>query len=241
MNVKKAFTLAEVLITLGIIGIIAAMTLPSVITNYQKKQAVAQLKKFYSIMLQAVKLSESYNSDVKYWNFTIGGNNHTEIFMDTYIKPYIKVIKEYKPEDFPADINYKCVSGSDCNAFGQVKNNNPKLVLADGTMILAADLATGLDDDGKTVHMMNIIVDLNGFKKPNQYGRDVFAFTIQPGTGFAPAGIGYTSAIQGSQNYDREWFSSGGNGRGCNRRDAGFYCAALIMTDGWEMKEDYPW
>lgn len=42
---KRAFTLAEVLITLGIIGVVAALTLPSVITNYQKKQTVEQLKK----------------------------------------------------------------------------------------------------------------------------------------------------------------------------------------------------
>lgn len=42
---KIAFTLAEVLITLGIIGVVAAMTLPSLITNYQEKQRVSQLKK----------------------------------------------------------------------------------------------------------------------------------------------------------------------------------------------------
>ena len=44
---KKAFTLAEVLITLGIIGIVAAMTLPTLIGKYQKKQTVTQLKKAY--------------------------------------------------------------------------------------------------------------------------------------------------------------------------------------------------
>ena len=42
---KKAFTMAEVLITLGIIGIVAAMTLPSLVGNYQKKQTAMQLKK----------------------------------------------------------------------------------------------------------------------------------------------------------------------------------------------------
>lgn len=44
-NVHSAFTIAEVLVTLGIIGIVAAMTLPSVIVSYQKKQTSAQLKK----------------------------------------------------------------------------------------------------------------------------------------------------------------------------------------------------
>ena len=47
-NNNKAFTLAEVLITLGIIGIIAAMTLPSLIQKQQKKMAANQLKVMYS-------------------------------------------------------------------------------------------------------------------------------------------------------------------------------------------------
>ena len=49
---KKAFTLAEVLITLGIIGIVAAMTLPTLIGKYQKKQTVTQLKKSYTEISQ---------------------------------------------------------------------------------------------------------------------------------------------------------------------------------------------
>lgn len=51
---KRAFTLAEVLITLGIIGVVAALTLPALIENYQKKVAAVRLEKFYTIMSQAV-------------------------------------------------------------------------------------------------------------------------------------------------------------------------------------------
>ena len=51
---KRAFTLAEVLITLGIIGVVAALTLPGLITNYQKKVTAVRLEKFYTIMSQAV-------------------------------------------------------------------------------------------------------------------------------------------------------------------------------------------
>ena len=47
---KRAFTLAEVLITLGIIGVVAALTLPSLISNYQKKVTAAKLKQTYSIL-----------------------------------------------------------------------------------------------------------------------------------------------------------------------------------------------
>ena len=50
----RAFTLAEVLVTLGIIGVVAAITMPTLIDNHQKKVAATRLEKFYSMMSQAV-------------------------------------------------------------------------------------------------------------------------------------------------------------------------------------------
>lgn len=60
---KLAFTLAEVLITLGIIGVVAAMTIPTLVTNADKKATATKLKVFYSKINQAVKLSSAYNDD----------------------------------------------------------------------------------------------------------------------------------------------------------------------------------
>ena len=51
---KKAFTLAEVLITLGIIGVVAAMTLPTLVNNTEKKELDAQLTKSYSVLQNAI-------------------------------------------------------------------------------------------------------------------------------------------------------------------------------------------
>ena len=62
----KGFTLAEVLITLGIIGIIAAMTLPTVIQKYRKQEVETKLAKFYSVMNQALKLSISENGEIDF-------------------------------------------------------------------------------------------------------------------------------------------------------------------------------
>lgn len=56
-RIKLGFTLAEVLITLGIIGVVAAMTIPTLISNHQKKQTVVKLQKAISVMNQAYKLS----------------------------------------------------------------------------------------------------------------------------------------------------------------------------------------
>ena len=67
-NRKAAFTLAEVLITLGIIGIVAAMTLPALMANGRKQETVARLKKFNSMMLQAILLSKNDNGPYEYWN-----------------------------------------------------------------------------------------------------------------------------------------------------------------------------
>ena len=67
MDKKLAFTLAEVLITLGIIGVVAALTLPALISNYKKQETTARLKKFYSTMSQAIILSENDNGSSKEW------------------------------------------------------------------------------------------------------------------------------------------------------------------------------
>lgn len=64
---KKAFTLAEVLITLGIIGVVAALTLPNIVGYYKRKESSVRIKKFYSIMEQAIRLSEIDNAEVMYW------------------------------------------------------------------------------------------------------------------------------------------------------------------------------
>ena len=64
----KGFTRAETLITLGIIGIVAAMTLPVIVGKYKKQVTVSHLKKFYTTMNQALKRSEVDNGEFKYWS-----------------------------------------------------------------------------------------------------------------------------------------------------------------------------
>ncbi len=71
---RCAFTLAEVLITLGIIGVVAAMTMPSLIANHREKQIVAQLKKTYSVLQQAFLQAEVKHGEAKYWGDIVGTN-----------------------------------------------------------------------------------------------------------------------------------------------------------------------
>lgn len=91
-KVLKGFTLAEVLITLGIIGVVAAMTLPSVINHYQKQATALKVKKFYNMMNNAVNRSVVDNGDINTWYPERKSNNYNDNvnFLKTYILPYIK-------------------------------------------------------------------------------------------------------------------------------------------------------
>ena len=83
-KIKKGFTLAEVLITLGIIGVVAALTMPSLIANYQEKVLVNQAKRSYSIIMNAIN---RYNVD----NESIGDNS---TLMDSS-KTNLEILEEF--------------------------------------------------------------------------------------------------------------------------------------------------
>jgi len=88
---KKGFTLAEVLITMSIIGIVAALTMPTLTANTRKKETTARLKKFYSMMQQALIKAELDNGMMQDWR--IGTENsyaNSKAFFDKYIGPYFK-------------------------------------------------------------------------------------------------------------------------------------------------------
>lgn len=84
-----AFTLAEVLITLGIIGVVAAFTLPALIQKNNNKVVETRLMKFYSTINQAVRLAEVDYGDKKYWYADLTG---AEIDKDG--NPYPEVLKQ---------------------------------------------------------------------------------------------------------------------------------------------------
>ena len=91
---KKAFTLAEVLITLGIIGVVAALTLPAVIQNYQKRSLEVATKKFYSVITQAVKqyMTDEGIDDLRGSSLSVSDDDSDEIAdakNDEFFKKYL--------------------------------------------------------------------------------------------------------------------------------------------------------
>ena len=95
---KAAFTLAEVLITLGIIGVVAALTLPTVIQNYKKSVIETSVKNFYTNINQAIIMSERDNDDMHEWSRT-GYNDDASPFWDKYFDKYMITIKRTKTRD----------------------------------------------------------------------------------------------------------------------------------------------
>ena len=95
---KAAFTLAEVLITLGIIGVVAAITIPTIIQNYKKSVIETSVKRFYTTMNQAIILSERENGDMHNWSRT-GYYNDGATTWDKYFDKYVVTIKRQKTKD----------------------------------------------------------------------------------------------------------------------------------------------
>lgn len=86
---KKAFTLAEILITLGIIGVVAALTMPMLIGHFEKTTTATKLKKFYSVMAQATDKAMSENGDWSTWDYSLSAKD----FFNKYYASNLKVVK----------------------------------------------------------------------------------------------------------------------------------------------------
>ena len=211
---SNAFTLAEVLITLVIIGVIAAITVPTLMNKTNNQEYVSKLKKTYSTLAQATNLIIAEEGNP---NSSKGG----------WAKSTNDIYKLYKKKLHSAK---ECGTNSGC--FGQgvyklLNNNNdgdfdnfttsPKLVLADGVQIMFYDgyfsptCQTQYYNNMSTNVCDTIFVDINGKKKPNKYGRDMFVFALKE-NGLYPIGC---------ENDDR-----------CSTSDIGNGCACKVLREG---------
>lgn len=208
---KVAFTLAEVLITLGIIGVVAAMTMPSLIQNYQEKATVTKLKKCYSLVSQAYVsiLNDEGGSD------TLQAGDDLEM-MEKFGK-YLKYQKTCGRNKgcFP-NVTYKSVTGNGYSKWEDDTTDRSRAILTDGTLIMFNKSAMWGGNEGNYLYAQ-IYVDINGFKGPNQLGRDFFYFYINPEK-IVPAGA---KALE-EKNEDQKFTKN------CIQQN-GYACAAWII------------
>ncbi|MBQ8460181.1 type II secretion system protein [bacterium] len=217
---KAGFTLAETLITIGIIGVVAAMTIPNLISKYQKLQIVSKLKRAYSQISQATKLAEADYGEISGWDFSWVSCADIVRFNNTYLIPYLKTAKNCECEH-SGECSMPEYSDSSYTYYLNVGRMS-KLILLDGTEIMVS-FSPGY---------RLLFIDINGNSKPNVYGKDIFVFSY-----FLESDLNNRNPIQpvprGSE------FSRDEILRSCST--SGLFCAALIMKDGWIISKDYPW
>ena len=205
-----AFTLAEVLITLGIIGVVAAMTMPSLMQNYKRQQATARIKKFVSVINQALISAENDLGPREDW--VIGEMDNSDSaynFLNTYIKPYIK----------SADIEKRTLFGM----------NMATLRFVDGSQMSI-----------KIGACYDIWYDINGEKGPNEKGKDIFVFILckNGGCNFNSNQVrGFYCEPTGEQFPTHEQLIDNCKNY---RTDGGNWCTILLEQNGYEFPKDYP-
>ena len=235
-NRGAAFTLAEVLITLVIIGVIAALTLPTLIGKYQKHQTVVGLKKAYSEVSNAVRMSVAENGDVSTWEWTLD-----EAWLNKYILPYFKIINTMTMEEAKEKAGgvYYEISGQPETNLGILKNAWPAKVI---TLPSGAQLWMGYNQgDYKSDYFYGIYLDINGSKKPNTFGKDVFVTRFWRDNGQVLFDVYSGMGIDLTKTRTIEKLKQNNNTNRCNKNGRGIWCGALIQAEGWEIKDDYPW
>jgi prepilin-type N-terminal cleavage/methylation domain-containing protein len=180
-NDRVGFTLAEVLITLGIIGVVAALTMPSLIANYKEKETITRLKKVYSVLQNAFIQAQNEHGSPTDWELAIGpGPVGTRNLYNILIKDNIKISKYCDNTDTGCFSNKIAKYPDGVNLpYSYVTTNIVAALLVDGVAIGVDARSLDCTFDWGGLQVCGIIhIDLNGKKAPNQIGQDTFEFAI---------------------------------------------------------------
>ena len=221
---KIAFTLAEVLITLGIIGVVAAMTIPTLMANHRKKVVETKLEKIYSVMNQAINLTNAEYGDVTNWIIDCGSSNsptcsinEVENWFNSTIGKHLETLKTGKTKNKTDDILL--------------------IYLKDGSIL------------GVTNYIYDMVFYVNSDAISNkQSGKNYFLFRFNPillshqNNEEAQKDLKY-SLKPTFEPYSNYWNGTreqliDGHSFSCAQNHA--FCAKLIQYDGWKISKDYP-
>ena len=173
---KHGFTLAEVLVTLGIIGVVSALTIPTLVKNHQRQVYVTQLQKVVNELSQAADKAITDSNAVSLDETRYGTNKANGA--SNFLNDYFKIVKDCGETATP------CFADS----YENLSGNTVEL----GTPIIAVSLASGASmsiwyasyhspyqDNSLQYHSYYTLqIDVNGAQGPNIAGRDLFTFDL---------------------------------------------------------------
>ncbi|MFA7657900.1 MAG: type II secretion system protein [Candidatus Gastranaerophilaceae bacterium] len=229
-SVKRGFSLAEVLVALVVIGVLAALTIPTLIAASQKAGYVAGARKAYSDWNRAlIQMAADGGCIGDLSCFFDSADLKT---MGDKIAAYFNVAKNCDMTTsgcFPNTIarsfdGTNTVSGQDSTLYY-------RFITADGMSIFLATPYSGCSGSAASltkVCMATFRIDVNGLKKPNAWGRDIYLFSIDNTNGPILYPIGGTKYWP--------WKNSGctyGYNGGTDKN--GLYCTGRIIDEGWQM------
>lgn len=216
---RKALTTAELMIALTIIGVIAALVLPSIIENYQNRIYTTKLKKTYMALSNAVEQA-SVDNGVSAFKYTPYAANYSKSAVKSFFDRYFNIIN--KNNAF-AD-KYKIVQG-------HVYTEEEIAAIQERNSGVSKNYQTATLNDGQAIAMLcetasdncYVFLDVNGKDEPNMEGRDMFSFRIKQSTNEISDYVSSALCTTGTATIGPVNI---GNGAGCLTR---------IMEDNWNM------
>src|SRR5574344_1578854 len=200
---RTAFTLAEVLLVLGIIGIVASMTIPTLMNKVAKQEYLTALKKFYSTQTDGwsrLLADEGVQQleDTSVWQSMAGSSCPSDAKYASY-KPFFDNLKKYFRFSVVTAPSYQMYNLDGTKAGDYT--GWTVLAFADGSVMYIADFYKSASKADATRsaqiaagggHMYSrqgsFDIDINGFKKPNTWGRDIFFFYLSGDGKLYPGG-----------------------------------------------------
>lgn len=221
-KIATGFTLAEVLITLSIIGIIAALTIPTLIQNTQDNEFKVAWKKDFSLLSQVSQTLA--NENTSFINLFKDHDHFRDAFLNNM--HFIKKCNDGAPTGVDGCwvSHWYKLSGdefTDYNLSGWSRG-----ILSDGTSMA---FLLGDDSCNWSMNIPNgnscgeIIIDVNGAKNPNKIGKDIYTVIISSDGKVVPAGT------------NGDWTMNGGSGNTWNVCDL----KINALSSGWRCSADY--
>lgn len=216
----KGFTLAEVLITLGIIGVVSAMTVPTLMQNHQRKTYVIQLHKVYNEMSQA---AVQYQTDRNAVNLKEAGLTD-QASADTFIEKYFKIVQKCGSTQTPCFApfdEYKKLTGNGLSSWITPRTHY--------TIASGASIGIKYRPNGNV--LCEIFIDINGAKGPNIAGRDLFPIFLYNNGILDDNDFTATANAPMTEDARENVFNTV-----CNSSGSGWNgCFGKILNDNWEM------